>query len=121
MTRIASMMTCEQWDIVLVPFPFTNLRSIKKRPALIISPNRYNNGPDVVILFITSNIKSFGRTGDYIIQNWQESGLPKPSMTRMKFATIERSIIFKKIGRITSIDQNSIRNELQTFFGLKGK
>jgi len=49
-------MTCEQWDIVLVPFPFTNLRSIKKRPALIISPNRFNNGPDVVILFITRNI-----------------------------------------------------------------
>lgn len=121
MTRIASMMTCDKWDIVLVPFPFTNLRSIKKRPALIISPNWYNSGPDVVILFITSNIKSFGRSGDYIIQNWQESGLPKPSMARMKFATIERAIIIKKLGRITSIDQDVIGNELQTFFGLKEK
>jgi mRNA interferase MazF len=115
------MMTCEKWDIVLVLFPFTNLRSIKKRPALIISPNRYNNGPDVVILFVTSNIKSFGRTGDYIIQKWEESGLPKPSMTRMKFATIERFIIIKKLGRITSIDQDAIGNELQTVFSLKEK
>jgi mRNA interferase MazF len=109
-------MICEKWDIVLVPFPFTNLQSIKKRPALIISPNRYNSGPDAVILFITSNIKSFGRPGDYIIQNWQESGLPKPSMARMKFATIERSIIIKKLGRITPIDQEAIGSELHTFF-----
>ena len=27
MMRIASMMTCEQWDIVLVPFSFTNLQT----------------------------------------------------------------------------------------------
>ena len=68
------MMISEKWDIVLVPFPFTNPQSIKKRPALIISPNRYNSGPDTVILFIASNIKSFGRPGDTIIQTWQESG-----------------------------------------------
>jgi len=118
MTRIASMMTCEKWDIVLVPFPFTNLRSIKKRPALIISPNQYNSGPDFVIQFITSNIKSYGRTGDTIIQKWKESGLPKPSMIRMKFATIEKSIIIKRIGRVTPIDQNTIHNKLYTFFSL---
>jgi len=112
------MMTCKKWDIVLVPFPFTNLRSIKKRPALIISPHHYNNGPDIVILFITSNVKSYGRTGDTIIQKWKESGLPKPSMTRMKFATIEKSIIIKKIGRITSIDRETIQNKLYTFFSL---
>ncbi len=118
MTRIVYMMTCEKWDIVLVPFPFTNLRSIKKRPALIISPNQYNNGPDVVIQFITSNIKSYGRTGDTIIQKWKDSGLPKPSMIRMKFATIERSIIIKRIGRIVPIDQNTLNRELQSFFNL---
>lgn len=114
-------MICEKWDIVLVPFPFNNLQSIKKRPALIISPNRYNSGPDTVILFITSNIKSFGRPGDYIIQNWQKSGLPKPSMVRMKFATIERSIIIKKLGRITQIDQDALESELQTFFGMNSE
>ena len=100
-----------------MPFPFTNLRSIKKRPALIISPNQYNSGPDVVIQFITSNIKSYGRTGD-IIKQWKESGLPKPSLIRMKFATIERSIIIKRIGRITPIDQNTLNRELQSFFNL---
>lgn len=111
-------MTCKPWDIILVPFPFTNLKSTKKRPALVLSPESYNRRPDIVILFITSNISSFRGTGDCIIQNWKESGLPKPSMTRMKFATIERSIIIKKIGRLASSDRAVIRNELKNFLDL---
>ncbi len=48
------MIACDKWDIVLVPFPFTNLKSAKRRPALIISPGTYNQYEDIVIAFITS-------------------------------------------------------------------
>lgn len=110
-------MNCNTWDIVLVPFPFTNLRTTKKRPALIISPDGYNEGPDVIILFITSNVQSFGRTGDTIIKKWAESGLPKPSMIRMKFATLERSMIIKKIGTLDKTDRKVVRRTVLEFFG----
>ena len=89
-------MIYNKWDIVLVPFPFTDLKTLKKRPALIVSPDEYNKNLDVVIAFITSNLDSEYRIGDYKIQNWQESNLPKPSMIRMKFATVDKSIILKK-------------------------
>jgi len=114
-------MTYKKWDIVLVPFPFTDFTSAKKRPALIISPNKYNEGPDLIIMFITSKIDKLERVGDIMIKDWQDCGLLKPSMVRMKFATIDRSIIIKKLGIITSIDQDAIGNKLQTFFGLKEK
>lgn len=117
--KTAFMMTYKTWDNILVPFPFTNLQSVKKRPALIVSTDAFNIGPDVVILFITSNISSYGRQGDCLIQNWKEGGLPKPSMTRMKFATIEKSIIIKKIGRLPSNDQAAVSNELKLFFGFE--
>lgn len=113
-----STMTFNKWDIVLVPFPFTNLQSVKKRPALILSPDNYNNGPDLVILFITSNLSAYGRMGDYRLQDWKFSGLPKPSMIRMKFATIEKSIVLKKLGSIPENDQKAINGELKRFFGL---
>lgn len=110
------MMRCKTWDIVLVPFPFTNLQTTKKRPALIISPDSYNEGPDVIILFVTSNVQAFGRTGDTLIEKWKESGLPKPSMTRMKFATLERSMILKKIGKLANSDRERLRKTILDFF-----
>ena len=42
-------------DIVLVSFPFTDLSSSKRRPALVISPDSFNEqGQDVVLIAITS-------------------------------------------------------------------
>ncbi|NIR51113.1 type II toxin-antitoxin system PemK/MazF family toxin [candidate division KSB1 bacterium] len=97
-------MNYNKWDVVLVPFPFTNLTTTKKRPALIISPDEYNKNLDVVIAFITSKLDLEYRIGDYKIQEWEKSNLPKPSMLRMKFATIDKSIIIKKLGRLSEKD-----------------
>jgi mRNA interferase MazF len=46
-----------QGDVVLVPFPFTDLSAIKQRPALVLSPERLNNvRTDLVVAAITSQI-----------------------------------------------------------------
>ncbi|MBN2011879.1 type II toxin-antitoxin system PemK/MazF family toxin [candidate division KSB1 bacterium] len=97
-------MTCKKWDIILVPFPFSDLTATKKRPALVISPDEFNTGIDVVIAFITSKLDSPYRIGDYQIQAWQNANLPKPSMIRMKFTTLDKSIIIKKLGRLDNRD-----------------
>lgn len=109
-------MIYNKWDIVLVPFPFTDLKTLKKRPALIVSPDEYNKNLDVVIAFITSNLDSEYRIGDYKIQNWQESNLPKPSMIRMKFATVDKSIILKKLGKLSEKDVIEFKRILVDFF-----
>ena len=109
-------MTYKKWDIIIVPFPFTDLTTIKRRPALIVSPNEYNSNQDIVIAFITSKLGLEYRIGDYYIQNWSESNLPKPSMIRMKFATINQSIIVKKLGEIEAKDIEHIQKLLIDFF-----
>ena len=46
----------KQREIVLLPFPYSDLSSTKKRPALIVSNNNYNERfNDVVVCVITSN------------------------------------------------------------------
>ena len=111
-----STMNYNKWEIVLVPFPFTDLKTTKKRPALIISPDEYNKKLDVIIAFITSKLDLEYRVGDYRIQEWEKSNLPKPSMLRMKFATIDKSIIIKKLGKLSEKDVKEFRKLLIDFF-----
>jgi mRNA interferase MazF len=45
-----------QGDIVLIPIPFTDLSSQKRRPVIVISNDSYNQStPDVVVVAMTSN------------------------------------------------------------------
>lgn len=42
-------------DIILVPFPFTDQTTSKKRPAVVISSSTYNTArPDLIIMAVTS-------------------------------------------------------------------
>lgn len=110
------MTPCSRWDIVLVPFPFTDLTTSKKRPALVVSPDTYNSGPDVTIAFITSQLNTPPRPGDHLITDWQASGLPKPSQLRMKLATISRRIVIRKLGCLTPAEQSHVQAVISRFF-----
>jgi len=77
--KIPHMTNFEKWDLILVPFPFTDLSSVKRRPAVIVSPDSYNQNKDVIIAYVTSQLTIASRLGDYKLQKWKEAGLPKPS------------------------------------------
>jgi len=110
-------MNCKKWDIVLVRFPFTDLTTAKKRPALVLSPDKYNrSGRDLVVAFITSHTDISARCGDHPIQSWKQSGLPKPSLLRMKFATIDNAIVEKRIGRLAAAEREAVGGVLKGFF-----
>jgi len=105
-------------DIVLVPFPFTDQTTTKKRPAVIVSSNAYNQQrPDIVLMAVTSRIGSAGFFGDVPIVGWQEAGLLKPSVIKPVFATIEKGLILRKLGSITHEDRSALGKALQTILG----
>lgn len=67
--------------MALIPIPFSDLKSKKKRPVIVISNNLYNKKTeDIVVVAVTSNIEK----KDYsllITQNDMETGnLPEVSM-----------------------------------------
>ncbi len=105
-------------DIVLVPFPFTNQSSTKKRPTVAISSTPYDQErPDLIIMAVTSQIKPASIIGEVIIQDWQAAGLLKPSAIKPVITTIEKSLIIKTMGRLKEKDQTALHESLKGILG----
>jgi len=104
--------------IVLVPFPFTDLKTTKKRPALVLSTVSFKKSDKFVILaMITSQIQAEKILGDYFIQDWQKAGLLHESKLRLsKLVTIENKILIKKLGEIQENDLKKIKKEFAKVF-----
>jgi hypothetical protein len=59
-------------DVILVPFPFTDQSQAKQRPAVVVSSARYNTErPDLILMAITSQVRSPATFGEVIVQHWQ--------------------------------------------------
>ncbi len=62
-------------ELVLIPFPFTDLSGIKNRPALVLAETEF----DITVSFITAQLKWKEET-DVIIEPRLENGLKKTSL-----------------------------------------
>ena len=112
------MTSFEFGDIILVPFPFTDQSTTKKRPAVVISTETYNQKrPDLIIMAVTSQIKPASVIGEAIIQEWQAAGLLKPSAIKPVITTIEKSLVIKTMGRLKKEDQKALRESLKVILG----
>lgn len=97
-------MISNQWDVVRVPFPFTDRAAVKKRPALVVSARSFNTrAAHTVMVMITKRDHSVWPS-DYDVRDWTAAGLKFPSWVRMKFFTIENSLIIDVIGRFQTVD-----------------
>ena len=111
-------MTYKRGDVVLVRFPFTDLTTTKKRPALVVSTDFYNQSQiNLIIAAITSQTHRLG-IGDCLIQNWREAGLAKPSQVKAIITTIEQSLVLKKLGTLDPNDMKVVEQELAKALGL---
>lgn len=106
-------MPYEFGDVVLVRFPFTNQTAFKQRPAVVISNRAYNIArPDAVIMAITSQLHSPSGLGEVWISQWQAANLLKPSAVKPVFATLEQSLILKRLGILHPSDQAALRQAI---------
>jgi mRNA interferase MazF len=103
-------------DIVVVPFPFSNLQNIKRRPALVLADCRDS---DLILCQITSqNVKD--NFAISIIPNDVRGKLPIASNIRPnKLFTIEKNIILYKVGTLTSSKLIDVLDKLSNLLGLK--
>jgi mRNA interferase MazF len=110
------MTNYKQKEIILVDFVFSESSGSKKRPALIISNNKYHNSRDeIIIMAITSNIERI-LFGDTKIEKWKEAGLLYPSLIVGIIRTIKNTMIIKTLGILQHNDFINVKkNILKTF------
>ncbi len=106
----------EQGAIVLIPVPFTDLSSQKKRPVVIISSDDYNRtGLDVIVVAMTSRpaVAPYGfqiTTTDLI-----QGSLNRPGTVRVdKVYTLAKAIIVKNFGKVSPAVIERIRRLLDS-------
>jgi mRNA interferase MazF len=97
-------------DVVLVPFPFTDQSGTKKRPAVIVSSTGYNaNRRDIVIMAITSQVRTPLAFGEAMVGDWQGAGLIKASVLKPVFTTIEQGLVVRVMGHLSAGDLKTLR------------
>ena len=107
------MPTFEPWDVVRVPFPYTDRPIRQYRPALVVSaedPEEAAHGL-LWVLMITSAANR-GWSGDIAVSDRSAAGLPAPSIVRCaKIATIDAADA-DRIGSLPAPDRTRVAANL---------
>lgn len=103
----------EVWDVVKVPFPYTNRPIQKHRPALVIVRTRSRELPELLWVLMITSRENRGWPGDLEIHDLQATGLPHPSVIRSaKIATIDADSA-ERIGRIPEKEREPVRRVIR--------
>ncbi len=108
-------MIYEPFDILVVPFPFSDQDARKRRPALVISNYHFNqNHSHLILAMITTSCRN-PWSSDIVLQDWQASGLSTACRVRLKLFTLDSDIIIRKLGRLSPIDQAAIQENMRHY------
>jgi mRNA-degrading endonuclease toxin of MazEF toxin-antitoxin module len=103
--------TCDPWDVVTVPFPFTDRAARKRRPALILSEKSFNRHGHSLMAMITSSHLRW--PGDTALADLASCGLTVGCVVRLKLFTLDNRLIVKRIGRLSEPDRRSVASALE--------
>jgi len=104
------MTAYKRGDVILVPFPFSDLPYSKRRPALILVdiPDR----EELICMMLTSTL-SIDHQVDVMIEDVNSAGLPKPTVARLsRLFTLKQSLVSKRLGVLNDKEFAAIVNKL---------
>ena len=110
-------MIYKPFDVVVVPFPFTDRQAARRRPSLIVSSPDFNAAHDQSILaMITSAEEEW--PSDIAVRDWREAGLSVPCKVRLKLFTLDDALILRKAGTLSERDAEAVQNSLVRFLAV---
>ena len=104
----------QPWDVVLVPFPYTERNYTKVRPALVVSTDTLSTKTGKYFLVMITSAQHTRTYGDVLISGLKLAGLPGESIARpSKIATFEESSFVRRIGALAAKDRKNISAQLR--------
>jgi mRNA interferase MazF len=101
-------------DIVVLPFPFSDLSKSKRRPALVAASL---TGDDLILCQITSETRRDNYSVSLEAKDFKKGKLDIKSMLRPnKIFTADKSIIVYKIGTLKETKTKKVEKELVKIF-----
>ena len=106
-------MAYDAYDVVVVPFPFTDRRQRKRRPALVVSSSKAFNtrARHSVLAMITTHAHRRWPL-DVEIRDLDSASLPVPSIVRMKLFTLANRLVLRRIGNLARDDARDVAEAL---------
>ena len=112
-------MAFEPFDVVVVPFPFTDRSSTRRRPALVLSRNGpFNQQVGQSVLAMITSAHHSDWPLDTAIDDLDAAGLPTASMVRMKLFTLDDRLVIRKAGQLATQDARNVSAALEKLLGL---
>lgn len=107
------MRGCEVWDLVKVPFPYTNRPVQQRRPALVVAVPDATGAPELLWVLMVTSAANRGWPGDVAVSDLAVAGLPAASVVRSaKIATIEARDA-ERIGHLPPEDRTQVIEALR--------
>jgi len=107
----------DTWDIVRVPFPYTDRPVRQHRPALVVAAADLQTRHGLLWLVMITSVENRGWPGDVTISDLAAAGLPAASIVRpAKIATIEARDA-ERLGALPASDRTPVAIYLADRFG----
>ena len=112
MTRVP-----QPFDVVKVPFPFTDRQQNKFRPAVLLSsPDNFGELSGQSVLAMITSAKHARFPLDLLIEDPETAGLPPECVIRMKIFTLDNRLIGEQLGQLGRQDQRSLVANVRKLF-----
>jgi len=107
----------ERGTVVLTKFPFTDLSSAKRRPAVVLTADNLAD-PDVIVAFISSVVPAVISAIDFVLlashPDFTTTGLTRASVFKMdKLATLDKAIFTGELGHVSPSLYDELKNRLR--------
>lgn len=108
------------FEVVRVPFPFTDRQSEKNRPALVLSEaSSFNRSAGHSVMAMITSATHSSWPLDCLITDLTSAGLPSSSIVRFKLFTLDHRLVRGRLGKLSAVDKEAVKKNLAQLLNAK--